>query len=202
MTTTPGTDSASPPTEPDSILRSSGLGIEQTASDTATENAAPLYSQKPPVLTPIPSESRSDPGGDVLVKSPHLSERQFIWVTYRLSTMDDLEACAAAVVSVDEVLEWRQDERFNGFLAGALEDKAKSFRDLTSHLLPETSRAMWRLLTEGNLKDQAKGVALILRHQGLFVDTVRVEDQAAIASLLDRLRSRQPVTINDVTPRE
>lgn len=136
-----------------------------------------------------------------LVKSPHLTDRQFIWVTYRLSTMDDLEACAAADVPADEVLEWRRDEQFNQFLRGALADKNKTFRDLTSHLLPETGRVIYRLLTSPNLRDQAKGATLLLRQQGLFLDKVEVMDQAAIAGLLSKLRTPGPVEIIDVEPR-
>jgi hypothetical protein len=92
--------------------------------------------------------------------------------------------------------------KYRAGLESALRDKNQTFRDLTSHMLPEAAREVYRLLTTGNLKDQAKGVQMLLRHQGLFVDTVRVQDEAAIASLLSKLREPGIVEIQHVTPRD
>jgi hypothetical protein len=184
----------------DLTLRPSDLGLESPADDTGSSEPEETQVRSSPAWEP----THSQPPAPVLAlsRSPHLSERQFIWVTHRLSTADDLEACVAADVPADEVIEWRKNASFCGFLESALRDKNQTFRDLTSHMLPEAARAVYRLLTTGNLKDQAKGVQMLLRHQGLFVDTVRVQDEAAIASLLSKLREPGIVEIQHVTPRD
>lgn len=178
------------------------LGIEPTVlptgleSEETNEDSGQSGPGSQVMLLPPPA------GSPEITRSPHLTDRQFIWVTYRLSTMDDLEACAAAQVPPDEVIEWRKDPQFGDFLVTALKDKSKTFRDLTAHLLPETGRVLYRLLTSTDLRQQAKGAQMLLRHQGLFLDTLQVKDEAAIASLLTKLREPGQTEILDITPRQ
>lgn len=132
---------------------------------------------------------------------PHLTERQLLWITFRLGMANDMDACNATKVDPQEVLDWRADPAFNDYMTSCLGNKRTAFRGLMTHMLPKAARALDRLLESTNERSLEKGIALALRLQGLLVDTVRHEDPDAIRKLLEQLNSVTPYTPPQIRPR-
>lgn len=176
-------------------LMSVALGIEQPAPDTEQSNVPGVMPDRGLL------QAASAPAllGDAVAL--HLTERQFVWIAHRLSLSDDLEACVAAAVEPDEVLEWRKETAFNQAVADALTDKRGNFRPLSTNLLPLALRTMYSMIASTNPRERKDGMNMLLRSQGLFVDTVQTVDADSVNQLLSKLRQPVTVQIIDMEPR-
>jgi hypothetical protein len=124
---------------------------------------------------------------------PHVTATQLRWLTHRLESGDNLEACTASEIDPLTVLGWMSDPQFRSVFDQALENKREGFKALTAHLLPAVIRALQDLLTAGSNKDKKEASQLLLRAQGLLIDKASVISPDAISSLFQLLRQEQPV---------
>lgn len=124
---------------------------------------------------------------------PHITAAQLRWLTYRLESGDDREACLLSETDPIDVLAWMADPGFRATYDAALENKREGFKVLTSHLLPSVLRALQHMLAHGTNKDKKEASTLILRAQGLLIDKAPTTSPDAIQALLAILREERPI---------
>jgi hypothetical protein len=153
------------------------------------------------------TKGKRDGLGFVISDQPALSEPQLIWLTHRLGTRTDDEACAATYaetetpIDLTTVEEWRRDPTFEGVYQSALSNKREAFRYIGGQMLPKALRVMWGLLHSTSPRAQVQGLQLLLRSQGLLIDKVQRVDTEALADLVARLREHHPAPVITVTPK-
>lgn len=131
----------------------------------------------------------------------HLSERQFDWLSWRLGTATDDEACEAAEIDPAEVLVWRGDPAFEAVYQRALENKREAFRVLGTHMLPKALRVINRLLESSSFKANQAGLQLLLKTQALL-DQPQKDQSEQVNRLLEALRMPGTVVPAEIRPRE
>jgi hypothetical protein len=124
---------------------------------------------------------------------PHITADQLRWLTYRLESGDNQEACERAETDPLTVLEWMADPDFFFIFKSALENKREAAKTLTSHLLPSTLRTLQDILATGSHKDKLAAATLVTRLQGLLVDRVSSAGQGTITDLFRLLREEKVV---------
>ena len=145
--------------------------------------------------------AKRDPSGFVVSDQPSVTAQQFIWLTYRLETASDLEACQAtyaamdAPVDLDVVWKWREDAQFEAIYQECLANKREAFRYLGGQALPRALRALWQLLGSPSDRSKVQGLNLLLRSQGLLIDKVETHDPEAVEQLMAQLRERRPAQV-------
>lgn len=132
----------------------------------------------------------------------HLTERQTVWISHRLSLGDDLDACVSAGVSVEEVISWRENPAFSLAVQQGLWDKRGAFRQLTEQMMPLATRVIYQMLASGDDKTRAKGLALLLRSHGMLIDVKQTSSPDQVRELLEQLRAPVQVEVANVEPRE
>lgn len=139
------------------------------------------------------ARAKRDSTGFITDALPHVTSQQLRWLTYRLESGDDREACDLSGTDPYQILSWMADPGFRATYESALDNKREGFKTLTSHLLPSVIRSLQEMLDKGNMKDKKEASALILRAQGLMVDKSQSVDPNAIQGLFALLREERPV---------
>lgn len=137
--------------------------------------------------------AKRDAAGFVTDALPHITAQQLRWLTYRLESGDNQEACESSGIDPLEVLAWMGDPGFLATYQAAIENKREGFKTLTSHLLPAVIRSLHDMLETGSNKDRKEASLLILRAQGLLIDKAVTADPQAINALFSLLREERPV---------
>lgn len=144
---------------------------------------------------------------------PRLSERQALWITFRIESRSDDEATRrynkslvssqAGELEPLEVAVWRQDPEFAEFLDVIPRSKKRAFTMLTENLLPAAYRAIFALITADKDWGRKHGVELLLKIHGLLIDRTQRDDSGELAQLIKMLRTtvESPV-VNVYSPGE
>lgn len=163
--------------------------------------AAPLVKPLPPTsLAPLDSISLAQPPAPEETFT-HLTERQFEWLSFRLGTDTDADACEAVTLDPLEVSAWRGDPAFEAVYQRALENKREAFRVLGTHMLPKALRVINKLLDLPSVKANQIGLQLLLKTQALL-DQPQHDQADRIVQLLDVLRTPGRVVMSETQPRD
>lgn len=141
------------------------------------------------------AEARRDLAGFSLDDQPHLTDRQLDFLFERLSRADDEVACQEVGLAPAEVAAWRTTPEFEAVYQLCLANKREAFKLLSTQLLPLGLRTIKRLLTSPKPSAQERGLALLLRVQGLLIDKVERIDRDAVLELVARLREPRPTVV-------
>lgn len=184
----------SPPLQAEAPL----LDVDETALESPPESPPESPLEAPTALeilppTPHPPASKKDTLGFPTDAQPHVTAAQLRWLTFRLESGDNAEACSLSGDDPLTVLTWLGDPEFFEVYQAALDNKREAFKTLSSHLLPAVIRSLDDLLRTGSNKDKKEASTLILRAQGLLVDKTGVVDPGSITALFSLLRQDQPV---------
>lgn len=148
--------------------------------------------------------SKRDSTGFAVSDQPSITEPQFIWLSHRLGTRTDEEACALTYaesetpIDLPEVEQWRRDPVFESVYQDMLKNKREAFKYLITQMNGKALRVLWGLLHSSRERAQVQGLQLLLRAQGLLIDKVQTTDPEAIHDLMAQLRAPRPVVIQGV----
>jgi hypothetical protein len=154
------------------------------------------------------SSAKRDFAGFIEGESPHLTEDQFAFLSWRLGLASDEEAADALGAELElgepyslEVIEaWHANPGFEGVYQTAIGNKREGFRLLAGHLLPKGLRVINSLLDSPSDKAREKGLTLLLRAQGLLIDKVTTASPDDISRLFASLREPRPVAVHPGLP--
>ncbi len=149
------------------------------------------------LLRPERAESRvptrRDALGFVTDAVPHITAAQLRWLTYRLESGSNAEACTLSETDPLTVLQWMAEDGFRATYEASLENKREGFKTLTAHLLPAVIRSLQEMLDSKTMKDRKEAATLLLRAQGLLVDKTSLVSPDAVHALFSLLREERPI---------
>jgi hypothetical protein len=144
------------------------------------------------VVTKALDEAKRDEHGFLVGAQPHLTEQQFLWLTYRMASETDKEANDLSGVTPDVLARWRENPDFTTILDGAMGNKREAFRQLGGHMLPKVLRTLYTLLDDPNTRVRVNAAGMILRTQALLVDKANRPDNNILNQLIVTLREARP----------
>lgn len=148
------------------------------------------------------ASAQRDEAGFISASSPHLTEAQFDWLTYRMGMDSDNSATIASGLDPTIVILWFRDASFIAVYESILENKREGFKTLIPHINGKVLRRINAMIDSDSPTLQKAGVNFALRAQGLLIDTIKTVDKGKMEQLLESLRNEKPVQILDAEVRD
>lgn len=120
---------------------------------------------------------------------PHITEEQFVWLSYRLGLDTDEQACLVSGIEEVVVAGWMTRPEFVAVMRASLANKREGFKLLITHLNPKGLRVISEMLDSESSLDRRAGLNALLRAQGLLIDQHKKIDADAISTLIAQLRA-------------
>lgn len=176
---------------------------EQKPVDKTEQFIQKALARRAPVGPPAGSEdiqaqikqAKRDATGLVQGGAPHLTEDQFLWLSYRLGVAADKEATELSGIPGSAVTLWMTQPEFHAVYTVCLQDKRDAFRALGTQLLPKALRVINEMLDSASPRSQSQGLNYLLRTQALLIDKIQQVDPNAINALMNSLRESKPVQV-------
>lgn len=170
---------------------------------------SPLVSEVDPELTvtsittPLQSlvTGARDSMGFLTGSQPDLTDTQVTWLSYRLDTGNDEEATARSGI---DPAAWSNDSEFIRVYQMSVGNKREGFKYLGTQMLGKALRVISQLLdralNENDVRAAQTALNMLLRSQGMLIDSLKVDSKSDVANLFELLRQEQPVTVEAIRP--
>lgn len=188
----------------DLLLKGGKLTRVQTEDDTPGNSP---YSTGTPPARPLGAEGQPSESVGFAPLSPlsevftDLSERQFLFLSWRLGCASDEEAADQADIPLLDILSWRSDPEFESVYQRVSDNKREAFKVLGTHLLPKALRVIDKMLESDSIRANTAGLQYLLKTQALL-DQPAVDQSEQVGKLLDALRIRQAIEPLALAPRD
>lgn len=144
------------------------------------------------------ANARRDLTGFSTDDQPHVTEQQFEFLSWRVGTATDEEACTYAEIDPDLLLDWLMDPNFVAVYETCLANKREGLKLLSVHLNGKVLRVINRMLSSSSEKSQKEAANMLIRIQGLYVDKTQGVDRDAITRLMEEIMRPKPATVLDI----